>query len=213
MNEWSSLEIAKLIVSALVPVVGVIVAFSIAHYTKTLEGRRWRNEKLLEFRIEFFTEVGPKVNLLFTFCTLKNDWTKYSVQDIIDLKRFLDRKFHTFHMLLGLDVRQRYIEFAKNVFVTHQGLAKDPILRRYWRQYAGNTVGWTEADRAKFDTEVNETNEKAIRLKITRSYERLLAALGDAIELPRGHGLVQEHSITLVEAKTPPPVQSDKGTP
>ena len=66
-GQWNSLEITKLVVSALGPICAGALAFVVAKYTKTLESSRWRNEKLIETRLEFYKDVVPKLNNLYCF--------------------------------------------------------------------------------------------------------------------------------------------------
>jgi len=59
---WSTLEIAKLIVSAFTPLAVVAVAFQVTKATKRLEARQWVNQKLVEKRIALLSEALPELN-------------------------------------------------------------------------------------------------------------------------------------------------------
>jgi hypothetical protein len=63
-SSWSSLEIVKLIVSALIPLAVVGVGYLVTRATKRLESVQWANQTVIHRRLDIFSEVAPKLNRL-----------------------------------------------------------------------------------------------------------------------------------------------------
>jgi hypothetical protein len=50
-SAWNSLEIVKLIISAITPIVVGILVWKLNEAVKRFEHRQWRNQKLIERRL------------------------------------------------------------------------------------------------------------------------------------------------------------------
>jgi hypothetical protein len=62
---WTSLEIAKFIVSLATPVIAGIIALMVANFGLHLERQKVINQELIKKRIGIYDEVGPKLNDIY----------------------------------------------------------------------------------------------------------------------------------------------------
>ncbi|HEY0348815.1 MAG TPA: hypothetical protein VGC60_11755 [Pyrinomonadaceae bacterium] len=67
---WNSLEIVKLLVSGLTPIVVLIIGIWISRSLKRLEFLQWTNQKITEKRIAVFEELAPLLNDLLCYFTV-----------------------------------------------------------------------------------------------------------------------------------------------
>ena len=91
MENWNSLEVAKLIVSALTPIIVVVLGIWIARISKRFEQIQWVNRKIIERRIDVYDEIAPLLNDLFVYFTLIGHWKELSPPQVVEAKRLLDR--------------------------------------------------------------------------------------------------------------------------
>lgn len=116
---WTSLEIAKLIVQGLTPIIVVTIGLLVNRKLKSLEHSQWANQKLVEKRIQIFDQLGPIANDLLCFFTYVGHWKQLTPPEIIQLKRQIDkiayinsplfdqeRFFHLFNAFIDLCFRQ-----------------------------------------------------------------------------------------------------------
>ena len=64
---WSSLEILKLVVGALTPLVLLFVGVWVNRIAKRVEAAQWANQKLVEKRIAIYDELAPILNDLYCY--------------------------------------------------------------------------------------------------------------------------------------------------
>lgn len=66
-NSWNSLEITNVIISALTPIIGGIIAWKLARIGKDIENRQWAGRKIIEKRLEIYEKLVPSLNDLYCF--------------------------------------------------------------------------------------------------------------------------------------------------
>lgn len=64
---WNSLEIAKLAVAALTPLVVAAIGLVVVRATKRIEAGQWINQKLVEKRIALLGDALPQLNDLYCY--------------------------------------------------------------------------------------------------------------------------------------------------
>jgi hypothetical protein len=67
---WNRLEITKVIIQALTPILLVLLGIIVNRAIKTFEHRQWRNQKLIEKRLEIYDDMAPALNDLLCYFTL-----------------------------------------------------------------------------------------------------------------------------------------------
>jgi hypothetical protein len=125
---WTSLEIAKLVVSALTPLVVVIIGLWISRSLKRLEYLQWTNQKVTEKRIEVFEELAPLLNDILCYFTFVGCWKDLTAPEVVKQKRKMDRIFHVNEPLFSKDFGNHYRDFIGACYGTYAGWGKDAKL-------------------------------------------------------------------------------------
>jgi hypothetical protein len=75
MNDtWNSLELVKLFVSALTPILVAITGFILNKSLKKIDQRQWTNSKILEKLLLVYDKVVPILNDLLCFHCYVGNW-------------------------------------------------------------------------------------------------------------------------------------------
>jgi phosphate/sulfate permease len=64
-NPWNSLELIKVIILIITPIIGGIIAWRLAKVGKDLEKKQWSSRKIIEKRLDFYDKVVPELNDLY----------------------------------------------------------------------------------------------------------------------------------------------------
>jgi hypothetical protein len=143
MSDWNWLEIAKLLVSAITPLVVIGIGFWLNRKLKSLEQSQWANQKIIEKRISIYDEMAPKLNdVLVYFCYIGR-WRQITPPDMIGLKRELDSKFYISAPLFSARFGEVYNQFIAVCYVTYMGWGHGAQLRinKQFRKVVGELKG------------------------------------------------------------------------
>jgi hypothetical protein len=178
---WNTLEIAKLLVSALTPVLVIAIGLLLNRSLKRLEYLQWTNQKVTERRMAVFDQLAPLLNDLLCYFTFVGCWKDLTAPDVIERKRRMDRIVHVNAPLFSKEFSNRYLDFIGECYGTYSGWGKDAKLRtltKRRREAFGSTwkVEWDEC----FANENNCSDPKMVRSK----YESLMSCF--ALELGVG---------------------------
>lgn len=121
MSPWNSLEIVKLIVAALTPIFIIVVGFWLNKRMRRIEQLQWSNQKIIEKRIAFYDKVVPLINDLLCFYTYVGRWKELTPEDIIQIKRELDREFYIYAPLFPAKIFDKYAAMIRLCFKMHSG--------------------------------------------------------------------------------------------
>jgi len=175
---WNTLEIAKLLVSALTSFVVVIVGLAISRSLKRLEYLQWTNQKVTEKRIAVFDELAPLLNDLLCYFTFVGCWKDLSPPDVIERKRRLDRIIHINGPLFSKEFSNRYHEFIEECYKTYSGWGKDAELRTLsQRRKAAVGSAWQPAWDALFSAE-NECSDPQV---LKSKYQSLMSCFSEEL--------------------------------
>jgi hypothetical protein len=117
--EWTSLEIAKLAVSVVTPLLLVGIGFVINRGVQRIENVEWGNRKLIERRISLYDEMAPKLNDLYCFFACVGAFREIDPPTALKRKRELDRSFHVNRFLFSPDLAAKYGSFMDAGFETY----------------------------------------------------------------------------------------------
>ena len=126
---WNSLEIVKLVVSGLTPVVVLLLGIWISRLARRLEELQWANRTIVEWRIKVYDEVATLLNDLSCYYTFVGNWKDLNPPQVVSLKRDLDKKIHTAAPLFSKKFLSLYFTFIHACFETYTGWGKDARLR------------------------------------------------------------------------------------
>ncbi len=182
---WSTLEIAKLIVSALTPLAVVAVAFQVTKATKRLEARQWVNQKLVEKRIALLSEALPETNDIHCYFAWIGRWKELSPQDILQRKRSLDRLFYANQPFFRPATIEAYQHFSAQVYKTYSAPGHNAQLRTgptsgHGKRPEAYGDGWDPRWNAYFAAEGDRTAPE----KVAAAYDALLQQFSAEVGLP-----------------------------
>lgn len=174
-------EISKIIVSTLIPIIVVIVGWKINRRLKEIEYGNWRNQKLIEKRLILYDDIAPKLNDLYCFYCFVGNWKEISPLQIIEIKRYLDKKVHTYRSILGNDLFSKYNTFMSVAFITYTGEGEDAKINTVIRGYNGNRAmhckyEWSQSWENLFPKEACFD-----KMSFMKAYDNVLTAFQDSI--------------------------------
>ena len=120
-DPWNSLEIAKLVVSASIPVVVAMVGYVLNWSIKRIEHKQWTNQKVLEKRLLIYDRVVPLLNDLLCYHCYIGNWKEISAKKIIENKRTLDKEINVYASLFSNGLLPKYERFIRLYFEINTG--------------------------------------------------------------------------------------------
>lgn len=170
---WSSLEIAKLVVQALIPLAVVALGLLVARGARRVEAVQQANQTVVERRVEVFGEVAGKLNRLLCFATFVGRWKEVSADDALGLKREVDEVMYSNRPLFSAELFAAYREFMACLFAMYATVDGDALIRCEVQSRWGDrrNLPWWPMMGARFATDGVTTPEQA-----QEAYVRLEAA-------------------------------------
>jgi hypothetical protein len=110
------LELLKLGVAALTPIMTGIVGVVILRLGKRMEINQQLHNELFRKRLALFEDIAPKLNDIHCFYQSIGHWTELTPEDIIRRKRAVDRSIQVNRYLFRLDFWQAYQDFEQAHF-------------------------------------------------------------------------------------------------
>lgn len=154
-GSWTSLEIAKLVVSALIPIAVVGVGYLVSRATKRLESVQWANQTVIQRRLDVFAQVAPKLNRLLCFAVFVGSWKETTPAGAIRLKRETDEIMYVNRVLFSPELFDAYRAFTATLFEEFARSNGNAPLRVAVTSRLGNRRQldwWTDAMEADFST-------------------------------------------------------------
>lgn len=163
---WNSLEIAKLIISILTPIIIAFLAFRFNKIIKRLDKQQWINQKIVEKRVEIYDNIVPKLNDMLCFYCYVGNWKEISPMDIIRLKRELDKEINIYAPLFSNSLVDKYNEFIHLCFKSFTGWSHDAKIKSLYGHRQKHNTKWDDNWIGCFDTN-GVTDPKILREKYT----------------------------------------------
>lgn len=129
VRRWNSLEITKLIVSALTPalILGLSIFFS---YQRDTDAKREvQHRRAADRRIDVWVKVMPEIDQLYSYFLYVGRWKELGPQEIIQLKRQVDDSMYSNRILFDPHFFKAYERMMNEMFRSFQGWGKDAALR------------------------------------------------------------------------------------
>jgi hypothetical protein len=173
-----ALEYVKIGASLVTPLLVAIVGFFINRSLKRLEQVQWRNQKLLEKRIDVYDSIAPHLNRLLCFFTWRGDWKNISPEELLRTKRELDMKMYIYRYIFPASVWDAYKRLESLSFLTFSGRGKDALIRAnivsgHGDRRTDSNYTWDAAWDARFTSTEAVTSEQQIQ----QAYQSLMMSL------------------------------------
>ncbi|MCA9734244.1 MAG: hypothetical protein H6696_04710 [Deferribacteres bacterium] len=109
------ISLIGLFVNILLPVVLVFMGLRINKSIKQIEHSHWANQKVIEKKLQLYDNIAPKLNDLYCFYLFVGHWKDVSPEDVIRIKRELDRLVYTYRTILGEEFVAQYRRFMDEI--------------------------------------------------------------------------------------------------
>lgn len=176
---WTSLEVTKLFISGLTPIILLVFALYLNKLLKKFEHRQWRNQKLIEKRLNVYDDIAPLLNDLLCYFTYVGNWKELSPPQIVNLKRTIDKKIYLAAPLFRSEFFVAYMTFSTLCYQSFSGWGQDAKLRtRYQRRKEFFGANW--------DYNWNElfsTDDCSIPEQIKEAYSLIISIFSEDIGL------------------------------
>jgi hypothetical protein len=128
-TDWSSLEIVKLAVAAITPIVVVLVGRWVSKGLKRIEDAQWTDRKLIERRLDVYDRMAEPLNDLYVFFRLRGHFQEITPPEAIKRKRVADRTFYVNKGLMTDEFIAAYHSFMDACFEINFAVARDARLK------------------------------------------------------------------------------------
>jgi len=178
------LDLVKTLAAVAVPVVVAVVGYRLNQRLKLWEATQWRNQELIKARLRYYDQLAPMLNDLMCYLTFIGRWKELTPPAVIALKRDADRLFLSVAPLFSQYAVDSYRDFIRTCFSEHAGWGRDALIRSVFvRRREAQPDSWDPAWQNLFTYKENDELTEADLERVQQSYNRVLAALAEDIEL------------------------------
>jgi len=121
-SPWNSLELAKLAVSLLTPVLVLVLGIVINNSIRS-------GERATALRSEIYKSIGGDLNDIYAYLALVGRWKEMTPRDVIAKKRAVDKAMYTYRPFFSAELFQTYETFMREAFAPFGGAGQDARIR------------------------------------------------------------------------------------
>jgi hypothetical protein len=203
---WSSLEVTKLIVSSLTPILVIVIGFILNRKIKNLDSRQWTNQKILEKRLLIYDKTVPLLNDILCFHCYIGNWKEISPTEIIRTKRTLDKEMNIYSPLFNKELLDKYNKFIQLCYETFTGWGNDAKIKSLYERRAEHCKEWNHEENKCFSEEYiksflsNNDKENVNIAQKKKAYLDLMEEFKNGLEIMQS-GVFQRISNPTVNFK------------
>lgn len=175
---WTSLEIAKLAVAALVPIAVVVLGVPIARAAKRIDQAQWTHRRLVELRLDLYAQMALPLNDLLCFFRRVGNFQDITPPEALKRKRALDKAFYVNERLMSTEFRERYHDFIEACFLTYTAVGQPAQLRASRKAQRAEREYW---DSTWDSLLIPNTATPTGLSELGKRYDALMDAFGDEI--------------------------------
>lgn len=169
--------------AVITPIVVAILGLVISGRLKRIELKQWHSQELIAARLGYYREIAEPLNDLYCYFTYIGTWKNHTPPDIIEIKRSLDRTFHTLSPFFSVTVVKSYNDFMDLCFQTFGRWGADAKLKTSVRRRKEGYPAWLpEWDEMFVYSSVEPTPPEVLE-RIKTAYNETLAHLVGDIEI------------------------------
>lgn len=196
-NPWNSLEILKLVVAASTPLIVILIGLLLNQKLKKFEHRQWRNQKLIEKRLTIYDEIAPLLNDLLCYFTFVGYWRDCKPDEIVKLKRTLDKKLYLAKPIFSDDFFDEAMAFIDACYKPFQGWGVDAkLLTSFQRRKESFGADWKTDWETLFITDHKEIASPEM---IRGSYNRIMRILSQDIGITDSKSTDSQQRLSEIE--------------
>jgi hypothetical protein len=119
---WNTLELAKLAISAITPLILFFLGTSINRSLKNAE-------RATGLRSEIYKTVGGDLNDIYSYLAFVGGWKDLTPSDVISRKRSVDKAMYTYKPFFSKQLFATYERFMHEAFSTFGGAGQNARIR------------------------------------------------------------------------------------
>lgn len=128
-SAWNSLEVVKLLVGLLTPLVVLLLGVWVNRLATRLDHAEWTNQKVVEKRLIIYDDMAPSLNAIYCYFLRIGAWNEHKPADIIALKRATDATVGVYRYLFTSVFWEAYQRYMGSCFETYTGPGRPARLR------------------------------------------------------------------------------------
>jgi hypothetical protein len=115
------LERVKVLVSILTPAVLALLTYVVNNAIQERGAALKREAQILGEKQKIYAELGAKLNIIFVYVEDVGDFSSYTPDTVVKIKREVDRQFHTYLPYWSKATEDRYNDYMGAAFATYNG--------------------------------------------------------------------------------------------
>ena len=181
-SSWTSLEVVKLLVQALLPIVVLCLGVMFDRRTKRLEQTIWQAQRGVEWKQKLFDQSISDLNLIYCCFNYVGDWKK-EPGAVIEAKRRLDSLLYGYQLLLQPRSLSGYEKLMDAAFETRRGKGLPIRLRANVDMFRNELTDW----RSEYETMFVNSESRLKRSDFAVLYNAFMRCFFEDVGV--GHGL------------------------
>lgn len=172
-SPWSSLEIAKIAVSLITPVLVLILGIAINNSIKTAE-------RSTSLRSEIYKTVGGDLNDIYSYLAFVGGWKDFTPIEIIEKKRSVDKAIYTYKPFFSNELFSTYQQFMNEAFAAYGGAGNDARIRSDIKTSDGDRTIHSKEWKAEWEDRFTKERNKQAQME---AYNHFLEQLARDLKL------------------------------
>lgn len=173
ISSWNSVEIAKLAVSLVTPVLVLVLGIVINNSIKS-------GERATALRSEIYKTIGGELNDIYSYLAFVGRWKDMTPPEIIAKKRIVDKAMYTYRPFFTDELFSTYETFMEEAFKPYGGAGKDASIRSDIATGDGDRRIHGKEWQAEWENRFTKERNKADQRE---AYDRFLAQLARDLAL------------------------------
>lgn len=121
-SPWTSLEIAKLAISTLTPLLVLVLGIRINNSVKA-------SERSSSLRSDIYKAVGGDLNDIYSYLAFVGGWKYLTPAQVIERKRAVDKAMYSYKPFFSQELFATYDRFMHEAFAPFGGAGEDARVR------------------------------------------------------------------------------------
>ncbi|QRY81947.1 hypothetical protein JVX91_12870 [Pseudomonas sp. PDNC002] len=140
---WNSLEVTKIVIAALTPIMVGCVGYLIQSEVADQAQERRTSERLVDRRLAVYDEIRLNLNRIYCFIDDVGTWKEETPEKIYAYRRQIHAVMHSNRAIWSSDTFEAYSRYMDQIaFETFQGVGQDASIRTIRYQKEHGIPGW-----------------------------------------------------------------------
>lgn len=169
----SNLEICKLIVSAIIPIIVVLFGFLLSRSATEVDSKKKYNENFhlytVERRLAVYDQIKLPLNNIYCYIEMVCDWREYSAQDIKNHRRYIQKIMYSNKGLWSEEEFELFMYYLDHIAFQASGPPHMVKIRAEINRERNMSSKWRVRDKVVLTGEKSPEN-KVIYTKLIRMF-------------------------------------------